>query len=347
MRILHAITALPKAAGTTIFCVRLAEEQAKLGHAVIVVVKAFIPDRDVLPQGCSFLVWKPGEALPFEPDIVHNHTPWTWWSHQIHVWTRKRGILLVQSTHGSYSPWAMAHKRWKKFLPWYCYQKNDLARAVLLHATAYLETEQLRALGFTNPIVEVPLGTDLPQRMADFTNPEKVLLFVGRIYPVKGLDLLIRAWGQIDTTGWKLRLVGPDQEEYLQTLRGLCRSPNVEFVGSLYGVDLERAYLSSRALVLPSYTENFGGVVVDALSYGIPVLTSENTPWNFLQERGSGWHFPTEVNMLVARLKRLISTSDEELMVMGRRGRRIVETDYVWSELAKRMCTAYQSERTH
>ncbi len=322
MKIIHAITGLREAAGTTTFCKRIAEEQAKLGHRVAILL--------------------PGQAIPFIPDVVHIHAIWTPWLHKMHRWAHRIGAKVVLSPHGMLAPWAMAHKRWKKILPWHLYQKGDVGKTDLIHVTASLETKWVRDLGFTNPIVEVPLGTDLPNVVAKFDNPIKELLFVGRIYPVKGLDLLIKAWDSVDTTGWKLRLVGPDQAGYMRTLKKMCRSTNVEFTGPLYGEILKKAYAASRALILPSYTENFGAIVLDALSHGLPVLTSEATPWNFLQEKGCGWHFPLEVNALSEKLKVLFATSDDVLREMGARGRKLVEEKYTWPAIAEQMTKAYE-----
>ncbi len=344
MKILHAITGLREAAGTTTFCKRIAEEQAKLGHEVAILL--------------------PGEKVPFQPEVVHIHAIWTPWLHKMHRWAHKVGAKVVLSPHGMLAPWAMAHKRWKKLLPWYLYQKGDVAKADLIHTTVPLETQWVRDLGFTNSIVEVPLGVDLPKdgllRDCVARNDEHAptrhrerseviqnaaihtLLFVGRIYPVKGLDLLIRAWDSVDTAGWKLRLVGPDQAGYMQVLKDMCKSKNVEFAGPLYGEDLQQAYASSRALILPSYSENFGAIVLDELSYGLPVLTSENTPWNFLQEKGCGWHFPTRVDALAETLKKLFAASDEQLKKMGAKGRQLVEENYTWTALTRKMVAGYE-----
>ncbi len=366
MRILHAITGLQAAAGTTTFCKRMAEEQAMLGHEVEILT----PNTNVIANEVKQSPLNPHKRIP---DVVHIHAIWTPWLHKMHRWAHKIGAKVVLSPHGMLSPWAMAHKRWKKILPWYLYQKGDVVKADLIHTTAPLETQWVRDLGFSNPIVEVPLGVDLPKdgllrdcvarndehtptrhredrrtslRGASATKQSNeaihTLLFVGRIYPVKGLDLLIRAWDSVDTTGWELRLVGPDQAGYMQVLKGICKSANVEFSGPLYGEDLQKAYASSRALVLPSYTENFGAIVLDELSYGLPVLTSENTPWNFLQEKGCGWHFPTRVDALAETLKTLFATSEETLNEMGSKGRKLVEENYAWPALTRKMVAGYE-----
>ena len=114
------------------------------------------------------------------------------------------------------APWAMKHKWWKKCLPWHLYQKGDLKRAKMLHATSEQEAEWIRDLGFTQPITIAPLGTPLSPLKQWTPRREKILLFVGRIYPVKALDRLIQAFALVPLEmrkDWRLRLVGPDHIE--------------------------------------------------------------------------------------------------------------------------------------
>ncbi len=335
MKILHVIFGLPQAAGTTVFCLRVMEEQKK--------------------QGQTVAVWLPGEPPPFVPDILHVHGLWVWHDHKAQVWARKKGARIVLSPHGMLAPWALAHKRWKKFLPWHLYQKGDVSKADLIHTTSEQETKWIRNLGFTNSIVEVPLGTDLPNSglLHSIRNDGiRTLLFVGRIYPVKGLDLFLKAWAEVKESArkqnWRVELVGPDQAGYLQTLKRLCEAEGLKvgddvlFTGPLYGDDINQAYLNARALILPSYSENFGGVVVDAMSFGLPVLTSEATPWNFLQEKGCGWHFPLDVKALAEKLTTLFATPDDALCEMGARGRQLVANKYTWPAIAEQMKKAYE-----
>ncbi len=367
MKILHVITELQKAAGTTVFCVRIAEELVKLGHQVVVAVKRKPSANDWLPKGCGVFVWHPGEPLSFRPDIVHIHGVWPLWLHRAHVWARKRSIKVVFSPHGMLAPWSMAHKRWKKLLPWTLYQRADIANASVLHTTSVQETAWLRALGFKNEIVEIPLGTDVSEEVATFDSPTRFLLFVGRIYPVKGLDLLVKAWAQVKALarekGWGLLLVGPNQAGHMEELEQLASEKgltvllgieddmsrvkqeeshaDILFTGALYGKEKDAAYQMSRALILPSYTENFGGVVIDAMSFGLPVLTSEATPWNFLESEGCGVSFPLDVEALAGRLKELFNSDDRTLWEQGQKGRSLVGQRYAWSTLAQRLARVY------
>ena len=91
--------------------------------------------------------------------ILHIHGMWLREHHRAAVWARRHGIPVVWSTHGMTAPWSMRHKRWKKLLAWWLYQKRDLKGAALIHCTTELEVGWNRALGLKNRFVVVPLGT--------------------------------------------------------------------------------------------------------------------------------------------------------------------------------------------
>lgn len=360
MNILHVITGLRRAAGTTVFCVRVAEACAQAGHEVAITVPVQNPENDEVPEGVPVVTWKLGEALPFRPEIIHVHGLWTPWLHRVQVWARRERIPIVLSPHGMLAPWAMAHKRWKKILPWVLYQRADIRRAALIHTTAVQETQWIRDLGLRNPVAEVPLGTDLPDSPAAHDGPAKSLLFVGRIYPVKGLDLLLKAWALAKgrLTDWHLLLVGPDQAGHTAELERLAGSlelttrrasaegvgaADVSFAGPLYGTEKDAAYRMARGLVLPSYTENFGGVVLDALAFGLPVLTSAATPWRRLEAAGCGQTFDLEPEALAETLSAFAARSDAERREAGLKGRALVECDYTWEAVGRRMAEAYRT----
>lgn len=362
MKILHVITGLRRAAGTTVFCVRVAEACAQVGHEVAIAVPVQNPENDEVPEGVPVVTWKPGEALPFRPEILHVHGLWTPWLHRTQTWARRERIPVILSPHGMLAPWAMAHKRWKKILPWALYQRADIRRAALIHTTAAQETRWMRDLGFHNPIAEVPLGTDLPKELATHDGPTKALLFVGRIYPVKGLDLLLKAWAlvklRVPGWDWHLLLVGPDQAGHTAELEALAKTiglttrrgaadgvgeADVTFTGPLYGPEKDAAYRMVRGLILPSYTENFGGVVLDALVFGLPVLTSAATPWRRLEAAGCGQTFDLESEALAEALSVFAARSDAERCEAGLKGRALVERDYTWEAVGRRMAEAYRT----
>lgn len=362
MKILHVITGLRRAAGTTVFCVRVAEACVQTGNTVAIAVMGQNSETDEVSKRVPVVTWESGKTLPFRPDVIHVHGLWTPWVHRAQVWARREGLPVVLSPHGMLAPWAMAHKRWKKILPWVLYQSNDIRKSALIHTTAAQETQWVRNLGFRNPVVEVPLGADLPVEPALHDGPVKILLFVGRIYPVKGLDLLLKAWALAKdrTMGWDwhLLLVGPDQAGHTAELEHLAGSlkltprrgsaegvgaADVTFAGPLYGLEKEAAYRMARGLILPSYTENFGGVVLDALAFGLPVLTSAATPWHHLEGVGCGRSFALEPEVLAETLTTFVSASDAERRRAGLKGRRQVERNHTWGVVGLKMTEVYRT----
>ena len=290
-----------------------------------------------------------------KPDVVHIHGLWLGMYHKAAVWARGNGVPVVWSTHGMTAPWSMRHKWWKKLPAWLLYQKRDLKRAAAIHCTTEQEVEWNKALGFKDLFV-APLGTreSCGLRVEEWRS-EGVLLFVGRIHPVKGLENLIRAWGLVVSREslvacgkrWKLRFVGPDEGNYLSCLASLVSrlgiGDSVEFVGPKFGDELSREYEECDCLVLPSFTENFGATVVDAMAHGKPCIASAFTPWKVLQDRGCGWWVDNKPDSLAKAIQEMIEIGDDKRRAMGEIGRRLVEERYTWEAVTDKLIKVYES----
>ena len=335
MKIVHVITGMQKAAGTTTFVENVVRELCALGHEATVAMSA---------DG-------------FGPcDVMHIHGLWSGLLHRAGAFAAARGIPVVWSTHGMTAPWSMRWKRWKKLPAWWLYQRRDLRRAAAIHCTTEQELEWNRRLGFEGCFV-VPLGTGeiasgapaIASERAE--GEERVLLFVGRIYPVKGLANLVQAWslassrGDGAMRGWKLRIVGPDQAGHMEFLKAevgrLRVEETVEFVGPKYGEELSREYASCDCLVLPSFTENFGGVVIDALAHGKPCIASASTPWRELRDRGCGWWVSNEPQPLAEAIGEMAAAGDLRRREMGAKGRALAEEKYSWPSVADSLAAHY------
>lgn len=281
-------------------------------------------------------------------DLVHVNAIWTPILHKVSAWAKRNNMPVVWSPHGMLAPWAMRHKWWKKCLPWHLYQKKDLKRAKMLHATSEQEEKWIRSLGFTQPITVAPLGTQLPDLKPRVASEDKVLMFVGRIYPVKALDRLIQAFAMVPLEvrrGWRLRLVGPDQAGHMESLEVIVKSlelgGSVEFAGPKFGEELDAEYDACDCLALVSHTENFGATVVDAMAHGKPVVTSNKTPWREVAERKCGWWVSNDPEKLTAAIGEMMAMSDDERRQMGENGRRFVEEGYTWDAVVKTMMKGY------
>ena len=297
-------------------------------------------------------------GMRLRPHILHIHGLWLEMYHEAAKWAKANGIPVVWSTHGMTAPWSMRHKRWKKSPAWWLYQKRDLQNAVAIHCTTEQEADWNRSLGFNNCFV-VPLGTrEIFNHVEQVEHAEKRLLFVGRIHPVKGLSNLIRAWSLVqDPTcstcstwlkkQWKLRFVGPDEANHLSFLKSEVRSlgleGSVEFAGPRFGSELSAEYDNCDCLVLPSFTENFGATVVDAMAHGKPCIASTFTPWKELQDRGCGWWVSNEPESLATAIRAMIEVGDDKRRAMGELGRKLVEQKYTWAAVADSMIKLYES----
>ena len=116
-----------------------------------------------------------------------------------------------------------------------------------------------------------------------------------------------------------------------------------EFVGPKYGDELQREYATADLFVLPTHSENFGSVVIEALAHGLPVITTKGAPWVEIETNRCGWWIDIGVEPLAKTLRTALSLGDKERCEMGQRGRRFVEAKYTWAAVVKAMEQAYES----
>lgn len=368
MKVVCSIVSVQKAAGTSTFCREVCNRLVELGHDVIVVLGdpngADVGLFDERIEVYSFTDFFRANLNLMPVDILHIHGIWSIQLHQMNVWASKRQVPVVWSTHGMTAPWALHHKWYKKFLPWFLYQKRDLRRANLIHCTSQIEVDWNHDLGFQATDI-VPLGTDIPPLNMEFqsasSDRRRVLLFVGRIYPVKALDNLICAFSLVPVEmreGWQLRLVGPDQAGHMDDLKAVCRkigltfsasqqdyeacTADVVFAGPRYGEELKREYLQCDCLALVSHTENFGATALDAMAYARPIITSRGTPWKEVQDLNCGWWVDNEPKVLSKALCDMMSIPDAERYRKGIIARDLVVEKYSWSAVTERMIACYR-----
>jgi glycosyltransferase involved in cell wall biosynthesis len=288
-----------------------------------------------------------GQSRSRNISIIHNHGLWTQPNHVAARVARQLEIPLVVSTHGMVAAWALQHKAWKKRLGWWAYQRADLEQACVIRATAEHEVLAIRRLGFRQPIALIPNGIEIPDRAEPANGKDpRVLLFVGRIYPVKGLLNLVKAWAAVRPQGWRCVIAGPDEAGHKREVEAAIGDAGLgsafSFPGAIDGNAKWDLYRSADLLVLPSFTENFGLVVPEALACGVPVITTKGTPWKSLQAWDCGWWVDVGVEPLAAALKEATGATDARRREMGLRGRQLVEERYDWGPLGKSMAAVYQ-----
>jgi len=282
-------------------------------------------------------------------DVVHNFGIWTPFNHSICAAANKAGVPHIYSPMGMLEPWALGQKKIKKQLGWLVYQRSDLESSAAIHVTSTLEAEHVMELGVRVPIAVIPHGMDIPARLPSRENREgitRTVLFLSRIHPKKGLLELVEAWSMLRPSGWKVVIAGPDAEGYGAVVSEVIAHHRLQdcisIVGPVFGENKSKLYYSADLFVLPTHSENFGLVIPEALSYGVPVITTTGAPWHELQDTNSGWWIQPTVPALVQVLEEAISMSSSQLRVMGLNGRQLVEKKYGWQAIIQKHIELYR-----
>jgi glycosyltransferase involved in cell wall biosynthesis len=282
------------------------------------------------------------------PTLIHDHGVWLPTNLISALEARRRGLPHVVTTRGMLEPWALEHQSVKKKHAWYAYQRWILQSASLLHATAEMEARQLRDLGLTAPIAVIPNGVPLPGDWKQSASDGKTrqALFLSRIHPKKGLLNLVDAWAEVAPANWRLVIAGPDENNHRQKVEQRVEACGltdvVDFPGPIDDADKWDLYRESDLFVLPTFSENFGVVVAEALASGVPAITTTGAPWQVLEEERCGWWIEPEVDALADVLRDATTRSDAERLAMGRRGRALVRDRFAWPSIAERLLEAYR-----
>ncbi|MBC2710766.1 MAG: glycosyltransferase [Desulfosarcina sp.] len=272
---------------------------------------------------------------------------------------RQRKPHLIAIRNGL-DPWMFKIRRVKKMIGFKLFVQNDLEGANCIHATAEQEINACRTFGLEGPFTIIPNGIN-PHSFENLPAPEvaeerwpslqrkTVVLFLSRLSPQKGLDLLIPGWDDIKQKYPEAFLViaGPDYMGFSNEVRQLARRSaypeSILFTGSVWGEHKLALYSRADIFVLPSYSENFGNVIAEALVCGTPVVTTQATPWKDIEKTNCGRWIPVDKQSIIEALGEMISMSDSDRRRMGQRGRKLILDNFTWDIAARKMITVYRA----
>ncbi len=160
---------------------------------------------------------------------------------------------------------------------------------------------------------------------------------------------MIDAWEGADDSikaDWEIEIAGNGDTSYVEMLEKLIFSKGlqdqIKIVGPKFGHDKISAYHSADLFVLPTYSENFGIVIAEALACGIPVITTKGTPWQELEEYNAGKWIDVGVDFLRNALEETLIQGNVALIEMGRNGRKLIEEKYSIESVAVSFVKLYE-----
>lgn len=284
-------------------------------------------------------------------NIIHNHNLWMLPNVYPGRAVRNTHCKLVCTVHGCFTPFSMQRSHWKKVLMWHYGQGAMLHRIDLFHATSIEEVDDIRRMGFRQPIAMITLGVEIPDVLCidkpSTRGGRRTLLYLSRINPEKHIELLIEAWTALEYEfpDWDLKIYGPDVGEYPESIKAMVaqlRLRRVSFCGEVSGAAKDRVYREADLFILPTRTENFGLVVAESLACGTPVIVTEGAPWQELNTHQCGWWVKEDVVGVRNALTCAMKMTSDELSNMGMKGREWMAREFCWSEIGAKLADSYR-----
>jgi len=312
------------------------------------------------------------------PQVLHTHGIWTYLSIGVPRWSRKNHKPYIVSPHGMLDAWALDNSKIKKKVAAALYERRHLRGAACLHALCQSEAKSIREFGLKNPIATIPNGIEIPEGRdlsSRYLVKKKIMLFLGRLHPKKGLENALRAWAASRSeaspdskpSNWQFVIAGWDQGDHEVRLKQLCEELelsfadvpakqflsleassgqlsgfSVVFVGPVFGELKAQLLERANVFILPSFSEGLPMSILEAWAYELPVVMTDycNLPEGFNAD--AAIHIDTEVEGMSAGMIKMIECSDAELKGMGINGLNLVKEKFTWPTIAAQMGELYQ-----
>lgn len=290
-------------------------------------------------------------------NVVHTHYLFSYASTLAGAIARWYQIPYTVRTMGQLSPWALEQSRLKKQLYTFLIERRNLNRAAAIHCTSANEAQDVRNFGIQTPTVTLPLGVnllpDFPEAKQNLhhrygiPNHKPIVLFLSRLHYKKRPDLLIQALSQITVKRYDFHLIlaGSGEPDYVNHLKKLVASlglaKHTSFAGFVTGEDKNLLLQGSDIFVLPSFSENFGVAVAEAMAAGLPVIVTPGVQISpEIAEAKAGLVVEGEVETLADAIATLLN-SPHLRHELGENGKRLVSHRYSWKVIAQNLISVY------
>ena len=363
----------PRYGGLSSAVPRLSEAIGSAAHFDMAMAAFCAPGEHVRPEGLreqqlsfwpvSHGPWLKSAALRQqfaaqvrEVDGLHIHGLWEASTAMASRTARRLGRPYLLSAHGMLEPWALANKRLKKQIYAGLVERKAVTNAACLHALTEAEAQQYRDFGAQGPVAIIPNAVQVPVELsaepffASFPGlrAKRIVLFLGRLHPKKGLDLLASAWGSIARSypAAHLVLAGPDtlgtaaKLDHVFTAQG-CEN-TVTFTGMLDEESKWSALAAAELFVLPSYSEGLSMGTLEALGAGVPVIVTRHCHMPDVTRQELGWEIEADVEALTAALNNALQSTPAQNKETGLRGSEWITKRYHPQYVATAMAEVYR-----
>lgn len=366
MRILHLIATLSGASGgPAAACIAMAEAVQARGHRADIFTTDWQADAEDAPLRSGSVTistfpvasprfWKRSPQLATalrsciqDYDLLHIHSLYLFHNMVGAKLARQAGKPYIVRPHGLLDPYIWRRHRLRKTLMEAAFQNAALSRAAAIHYTSADEMRISTPHACGGPGVVIPLGVDLPPAKASATKDPFRILFLSRLHPKKGLDLLIPAFAEAKArfAAASLVIAGPDDGALASSQRLVekHRLQNcVSFPGMLRGAAKAGAFEEAGLFVLPSFSENFGIALAEAMAAGLPVITTDQVNiHDAVRECAAGIVTACKTSEIAVALSRLLG-DPAMAKKMGENGRQLVAARYSWPAIGGELELLYR-----
>jgi glycosyltransferase involved in cell wall biosynthesis len=295
-----------------------------------------------------------------DADVLHIHGLWnaTVWSAAAAARQERKPYVL--SPRGMLAPAALAHDEWRKKLVYPIADRRVIRDAARLHATSHVEFDELNSLPEPGRAVYVPNGVELPPGNDGDSRPARgrfnlpptapLILFLGRIHPIKRLDLVAAAFGRVlgQHPDAHLVIAGPDEDGHRATVAPLFTpfGTSVTWTGRVDETGKRQLLDAAAVLVLCSNSESFGLSAAETMAAGKPVVVTRTCPWPEVEAHEAGFWVEQTADAIAAGVNAVLSNGPAA-QEMGRRGRALIASRYSWPHAAAALINEYEAIATH
>ena len=282
-------------------------------------------------------------------NIVHLFGAWNFFHILIFFFSKILKKKIIITPLGFFEPWSLNQKKIKKKIALNLYQIFFLRNADLILCASNQEKKNLKKLSQSLKIKTLAHGIS-GQFLLKKSNVlkkkfSKKAVFVSRIHKKKGINELIQSWIEINNADWSLDIIGSKDDISLfnKIKEKTKKMKNIKLLNPIYNEKIKKSVWSQYDLfLLPTYSENFGMVILEFLSVGVPVLTTSNTPWKIIEKSNAGWIVKNNKEALTKKLRNIFNLKSSDFKKKSINALNLANL-YKWENLIKKQIIIYNN----